>query len=134
MRKLILALVMVLVLAIPCFADDAKILEWPGLNIQGDAVYVFDGKQLAVGAGMDLAKIYDFVKLRAEAVAGVTGDETTGLIGPAIGIDIPALVEKFGGTWLLKGFTSSVGVTCLYDVGHNEFKTGLYVSLIKVEF
>ena len=140
MKRLLLAVVFVLCLLGSALAQDApeaNVLEWPGLNIQGDVVILpFDGCRAALGAGMDMASLYSFIRLRLEAATVVTGsdDNSGSFIGPGIGVDIPSLVEKLGGQWILKGFTSSIGVVTLYDINDGDIVPGVYLSLIRIDF
>ena len=149
MRKLILAVLMVLVLTVPVMAFDefpcqpkvveamsAKILEMPPINLNGIAVWLPDGNQFAVGGLTDVATIYGFTNLSVLAATTVTdteGDEDAGtMVGPAIGINIPALVKKLGGVWISDSIASSVGISYLYDVGDSKFRLGIYGSLIRI--
>lgn len=133
MKKIFLSLTLALTLflASAAFAADVSI---PGLNLQGDTVYLPRTGAFGVGVGTTLASAFDgLIEVRGEFVSPVTEGDSS-LLGAGVGLNIPRLVEALGGTWVLKGITSSVGVLGLVDVkARPRFEPGLYVTVLRVQ-
>lgn len=137
MKKLLMFLVTLLLMVgfvSITLADDAKPMVFADINLQGDTLYLPDSGSFAAGIGIDIAKFYDIVSLRAEAITSFKQD-TSDRIGIGLGVNIPKLISMSGGTWLLKGITSSVGVLGVFNINNPEhFEPAVYVTILKIEF
>jgi hypothetical protein len=118
----------------PAFAEGIA-PTFPGLNAQGDLLYLPKSGHFAVGAGMSFATLYDgALELRAEWVIPIN-EETSNQLGAGIGLNINKAVEMLGGEWALKGVTSSIGVVGLVDfVDKASIEPAFYITVLKVEF
>jgi len=131
MKKLLLSLVLVLGLVSFAYAEP---ISFSGLNLQGDTLYLPTLGVFAVGVGSDIASFYDFLSIRAEATV-ISQDNVANMAGVGLGLNIPKLVEKAGGTWLLKGFTSSIGILGMMSfTAPVKVHPALYVTILKVTF
>jgi len=138
---LTVAVVPILILALSgkAKAEDVNILQINPINIQGDTIYLLSRQDFGMGIGWNVASIADVVEVRAETVFPIVGDGSAStLLGAGIGVNIPKLIEKLGGTWILENITSSIGVLALYDFNADEesekIEPAIYLTIIKVNF
>lgn len=138
----IISIMIILLMAVSVFAQDVVIpvtpatqaFSFPGLNLQGDTLYFPTLGVFAAGIGTDIATFYDILSIRAEATV-VSQENSANMAGVGLGINIPKLVEKAGGTWLLKGFTSSIGVLGMVSfTAPVKVHPAFYVTILKVVF
>lgn len=120
-------------------SKDLNIFEFNPLNIQGDTVYLFSRKDFGMGIGITVATLQQFLEIRAETVFPIVGDGSSStLVGVGAGVNIPKLVEKLGGEWILQGITSSIGVLGLMDFNatdaQHEIEPAIYLTVVKVKF
>lgn len=118
------------------FAEESTPVAWPGLNAQGDMLYLPKSESFAIGVGTSVASIYDGVlEVRAEMVSPVNEEEMSMMVGAGVGLNIPKVVEKLGGEWILKGITSSIGVLALVDMrDKGTIQPAIYLTILKVQF
>ena len=108
--------------------------SFPGLNLQGDTLYFPTLGVFAAGIGTDIATFYDILSIRAEATV-VSQENSANMAGVGLGINIPKLIEKAGGTWMLKGFTSSIGVLGMVSfTAPVKIYPAIYVTILKITF
>lgn len=138
MKKLILTAVTVLAVmggfGAPAYAEG---LLGGNLNLQGDTMYLPKHGQFALGVGTTIASLDKdgIVSIRGE-VATTVGGETHTLVGGGIGVNIPKLVEKLGGSWILKAFTVDIFTAVMMDMSASKFTAEpiIGVSILKVNF
>ena len=136
-KNLILAIAMLLAMAGVGMA--AGLITTPyslgnlsGINLQGDVLYLPSSGTFAAGAGTNLATIYDMVEVRGEAVEPTDGSGAR--VGLGIGINLPKLVGKLRGSWLMDNINSSIGVTGLINLdGEVKIEPAIYLTVIKME-
>lgn len=118
-------------------AEEVNILQITPLNLQGDTVYLMSRQDFGMGIGWNIATVQEFIELRAETVFPIVGDGSSStLIGAGLGINIPKLIEKLGGEWIIPNITSSLGLLGLFDfnaVG-NQWEPAIYLTIVKVNF
>ena len=135
---LALALVLILAFGGKAKAEEVNVLQFNPINMQGDTCYLFDRKALGIGFGYNVASIKDFIELRAEVVVPVISDgSSASLFGPAIGVNVPKLIQAIGGQWVLPNITSSIGFAYLANLngtGETNFEPAVYLTIIKVNF
>jgi hypothetical protein len=134
-KKISLLLVLLLTLFVGSAFAEGMAPTFPGLNAQGDLLYLPKDGHFAVGAGMSFATLYDgALELRAEWVIPVNQD-TSNQLGAGVGVNLNKIVEKLGGEWALKGVTSSIGIVGLVDFTNEAgIEPAFYVTVLKVEF
>ena len=116
----------------PAFAQEN--FKFEGINLQGDTLYLPNSGSFAIGAGTTIATIYDMAELRGMYVSPLK-DGVGDKIGLGVGVSINKLIEKAGGTWLLKGLATSVGLAGLIDMKDKpKIEPALYVTIVKVTF
>lgn len=127
-KKLILAMMVVFGLSISAMAQD--VVQFSGLNLAGDTIYLPSSGSFAVGIGSDIATVYDFVTIRGEYVDPM--NEGVGhKVGLGAGINIQKLIDKTGGIWLLKDISVSGGVMGLANLdGDVHLEPALFLSVI----
>lgn len=104
-----------------------------GLNLQGDVLYLPSSGTFAAGAGTNLAIIADAVEVRGELVEPTDGSGTRAGLG--IGINLPKIVSKLRGNWLLDNINASIGVTGLMNLnGKFKIEPAIYATIIQMEF
>jgi len=133
------ALMLILAFSGKAKAEDINILQINPVNIQGDTIYLLSRQDFGMGLGWNVASIADIVELRAETVFPIVGDGSAStLLGVGAGVNLPKLIEKLGGEWILKNITSSIGVLALYDFNADEeseqIEPAIYLTIIKVNF
>lgn len=139
MKKLFIVLVMLA--GINSFAYAADVAPVAGLfagniNLQGDTIYIPKYTQFALGVGTVIAQVdkYGIVDIRGEAVTTVGGEIRT-LAGVGVGVNIPKLIERFGGTWGLKQFAVDIFAAGMLDMsGKVSLVPVIGLSVIKVNF
>ena len=139
MKKILLALVMFLMLAVPAYAIDLGITDAtiPAININGDTLYLPQQGTIAVGVGYRVATLFkDMVEIRAEMVSPVKDMLSSDIMaGVGVGINIPAVVTKLGGVWVMKGLNPSVGIVGLIDLTNKQtIVPAIYLTVLKAEF
>lgn len=135
-KKLILTVTIVL---IAVSAQAADLITTPyslgnlsGLNLKGDILYLPSSGSFAVGAGTTIATIYDMVEFRAEGVEPI--DNESARAGLGIGVNIPKLIGKLKGDFLLDNINTSIGVTGLMNLdGDVHIEPAIYLTVIKME-
>lgn len=104
-----------------------------GLNLQGDILYLPSSGAFAAGAGTNLAIIADVVEVRGELVEPTDGSGTRAGLG--VGVNLPKVVSKLRGNWLLDNINASVGVTGLMNLnGKFKIEPAFYATIIQMEF
>jgi len=113
----------------------AEDLIKPDFSLNGDMLYLLSGEVVSGGVGLNVASAMDgLIELRAEYVETFS-DTVSDKIGAGIGINIPKLVEKAGGKWLVSELVPSIGVLGLLDLsGTARLEGALYLSVVKIEF
>lgn len=138
MKRLILGMIIAFILAImPVSSQAEEIKNTVGfISLQGVTYYLPNAETFAVGAGVEVASLYGgLLSIRAEAVTAVVKEETASdnYIGIGIGLNIPKVITKLGGSWVADKFNPSVNVAILSDMddGINaEYAVGLNVIQI----
>lgn len=135
MKKIFLTIITILLISVPCFADDQVIsepeekplFEMAGLNIQGDTLIYFDG-DTELGVGIKLGSFkQDLIELRAEFAENKTG------VG--LSVNIPTLVEKAGGTWDALNFNPSLGIVGMVELNDvKDSKIAINANIINLKF
>lgn len=144
MKKVILLVLMSIGLIVggplrPAYAEEAttnKNLLAGNINLQGDTVYLPKSGQFGLGIGTTIANIDKdgIIDVRGETVSTISSNPHT-LIGIGIGVNIPKLITKFGGTWGLKQFTVDIFVAGLLDMsGKVVLEPVIGVSILKMNF
>jgi hypothetical protein len=147
MKKILLAVLIVLGLASFCYAQDVStnIAEFGLDNIEGVAIYIPGDKSMSLGVRMELARsgipgVTNYKILTMGLVAGGTflnEKDTTGihvLFGPDIGLSVPHIVEWAGGEWPNKNITASLTAGLPYDLNDNKFKAAIVGALLRVQW
>jgi len=139
MKKILLTLIMFLILSIPAYAIDLGITDAniPPININGDTLYLPQQGKIAVGIGYRVATLFkDMVEIRAEVVSPVKDLLNADVMaGAGVGINIPEVVKKLGGNWVLKGLNPSIGILALFDMTNQQtIVPAVYLTLIHAEF
>ena len=138
LKKLILAVAVFIFMAVPAMAADLITTPYSlgnlsGLNLQGDILYLPSSGTFAAGAGTNLATIYDMIEIRGEAVEPVDGSGARAGLG--IGVNLPKLVGKLRGSWLMDNINSSIGVTGLLNLdGEVKIEPAVYLTVIQMGF
>ena len=133
MKKLAIAIVTLLgiLLLNPVYGKCEQIVQFPGLNLQGDTIYLFGHDRLAVGVGTTIAKFYDLAEIRAKAVSDL---DDVNLVGIGAGIDIPKWIKRASGTWMLEHVMPSIGIVGLLNLTNDlTFEPGVYLTVLKIE-
>lgn len=118
-------------LAVPAMAAD---VQFSGLNVSGDTLYLPSSGSFAVGIGTDLARVNDFVDIRGVLVTEVTKDQDN-KAGLGVGINLPRLINKIGGSWIADNVNASVGVTALVNLdGNAHIEPAVYISLVNWKY
>lgn len=140
MRKLSNVVFMVVVmLSILCTfavvqAADSSGVKINPLNIQGDSIYLPETGSFAIGAGTNIATIRDVVELRGMVVTTVDKTERN-LIGIGLGVNLPKVIAKLGGTWLLDNVNSSIGITALTNFdGKAHIEPAIYLTVVSISY
>lgn len=106
--KKIMTLIFLLTLTIVSGASAEEDSSLGFLNLNGTTYYIPALKSLAVGSGIEFASLQDgLVGIRGEAVTTI-GDEKKTLFGLGVGVNLPKLLNKAGGTWAASIFNPSV--------------------------
>lgn len=145
MKKILLALMMVLGLTAICYAGEEPVaLAEIGLDqLEGVAIYLPGDKSMALGARMEIARmgipgVTNYKIITMGVIAGATflnEEDTTGthvIAGPDLGISIPAIVEWLGGEWPNQNLTASLTAGLPFDVKDSKFKPAIIGALIRV--
>lgn len=103
-------------------------------NLDGDMLYILD-YGLAFGAGYTIASAYhNIFILRGEIAFTTEGDERN-FYGAGVGINIPSLVKKLGGTWSMSTINAEIGILGMANFNSKvEVKPAAYLSIIKMKF
>ena len=129
---MILMVTMALCFTVPAFAADGDIIQFSGVNLSGDTLYLPSSGSFAVGIGSDIATIADVLKVRAEYVDPMKDGETH-KAGVGIGIDAVKVIDKLGGVWFLGDVNVSTGIMGLTNLdGDVHLEPALYLSIIQV--
>jgi len=133
MKRFILAVLLVMLMAVPVFAQD--MVNFAGLNIQGDTVFLPSSGKFAVGAGMTLATVYhDIFEVRGEAVFP-TDSDVANKYGLGVGVNVPKIVTMIGGNWVAAGINPSISVIGLVDFKDEpHLEPAVVLTLIQVGF
>ena len=132
MRKLILAAILTVAMAVPAMAQD--VIKLSNLNVSGDTLFLPSTGSFAVGVGTNVATFVDMIELRGVFVSEVTKEQTN-MAGLGLGVNIVKAINKLGGTWLAGNLNSSVGVTALANLdGKAHITPAVYISLINWEY
>lgn len=102
-------------------------------NLEGDTIYLIDGKSFGAGVGIDLASYKGVVTLRGE-LTSTTTETTSTFAGAGLMVNIPQLFTMMGATWNASYINPSIGVVPGWDFGANKFDVGVVLSILKVEF
>lgn len=138
MKRLIVGMVIAFMLAIISIVAQAEgeTTKYGFLNLNGVTYYLPNAETFAVGAGIEVASIYDgLLSIRAEAVTAVVKEETASdnYIGVGVGLNIPKVIAKLGGSWVADKFNPSVNIAMLSDMDNGinaEYAIGLNVIQI----
>ena len=132
MRKLILAAILTIAMAVPAMATEVFAIN--GLNVQGDVLYLFSEGEFAVGVGTTLATFYDVVEVRGHFVDPLP-DAIPNKAGVGLGVNIVKVIGKLGGSWLVETLNPSVGITALTNLsGTAHIEPAAYFSAIDYRF
>lgn len=129
-KKACIAVLLMLgmLLPVPAFAQD--IIEFSGLNLSGDTVYLPSSGTFAVGVGSDIATVFDYVTIRAMAVTPM--DDSGNRWGVGVGVNLPDLVKKHGGQWLADNMNMSTGISALANMnGKVHIEPAIYMTVFK---
>ena len=135
-------LLLALCFAVPALAEenitgtwadaDGDIVQYSGLNVSGDTLYLPSSGSFAVGIGSDIANVYDVVKVRAEYVDPMKDGEDH-KVGVGVGIDAVKVIDKLGGVWFLGDVNVSTGIMGLTNLdGDVHLEPALYLSIVQV--
>ncbi|HLA00437.1 MAG TPA: hypothetical protein VJZ24_02230 [Thermodesulfovibrionales bacterium] len=130
--KVIAMLLLTLCFAIPSFAADGDIVQYSGVNLSGDTLYLPSSGSFAVGIGTDIATFYDVVKVRGEYVDPMKDGEDH-KAGVGVGIDAVKIIDKLGGIWFLGGVNVSTGIMGLTNLdGDVHLEPAIFLSIVQV--
>lgn len=134
MRKIRNVVFMVVLMLVCSFAvAQAAELKMSPLNLAGDTVFLPETGSFAIGAGITLATI-DVVELRGMLVTTVDKTERN-LMGVGVGVNLPKVIAKFGGNWLLDNINSSIGITALTNVdGKAHIEPAIYLTVVSMSY
>lgn len=136
LKKFILA-VAILLMAVSAQAADLITSPYglsniEGLNLQADILYLPSTGNFGAGLGTNIATIYDVLDIRGEFVKPVDGDNTS-RAGIGLGVNIPKLIGKLKGNFLLDNINASIGIVGLLNLdGNAHMEPGIYLTVIKV--
>lgn len=125
----IIVALMLCIFAVPSYAQD--VVKFSGVNLAGDTIYLASEGAFAVGAGIDILTVYDLVTVRAMYATPVN-DPSEDKMGIGVGVNVPKLITKVGGSWLLSGLNASLGVAALTNAnGKVTLSPAIYMSVIQ---
>lgn len=131
MSKMIkMVFMVVLMLACSFSVAQAADFNWSPLNVEGDTVYMLETGAFGVGVGTNIATYKDVVEFRGMLVSSVDKVDVN-KVGFGIGVDVPNVIKKLGGAWLLDNVNATLGITGLTNVnGEMNIEPAIYVSVI----
>ena len=130
MKKLILAVVMIIMLAfsLPVQAEETTppTSQYGLLGLNGATFYLPTESIFAVGPSLELARYRDVVTLNADFATSLIKEEQErqagekkdkdNFIGGSARLDIAKGIKALGGNWLAEALNPSLGVGVLADV------------------
>lgn len=139
MKKIIVLLMVILCIwwyiEVPsAFAQEfAPLVKFNGLNLQGDTLFLPEEASFAIGVGSNIATIKDFFELRATYVDPLEGG-LSNRAGIGIGVSIPKLITKIGGTWIADKINVSIGAMALVDFAEGNVEPAIYLTIISIQY
>jgi hypothetical protein len=137
MLKILLILFVLLSSKVSVYAQDIITTPYSlgnlkGVNLQADTLYLTASGTFAGGLGTNIATIKDIVSIRVEYVVPVK--DTPDRWGGGIGVNIPKLIGKIGGAWLMQGVNANIGVEGLTSKvgGRLKLEPTIYLNVIQV--
>lgn len=113
-------------------AEDSVVIN--PANLEGDTLYLPELGTFAVGVGTNLATIEDVVEVRGMIVSTVD-KESANMAGIGIGINLPKVIAKLGGTWLIDNVNSSIGITALTNLdGKAHIEPAIYLTVVSMSY
>lgn len=118
MKRLIGLVILIAVLVFPIISQAEESVVYGLLNANGAVYYIPDNKVVVASAGIEVAKFYDLVGLRAEIGTAMVkeSDVTDTYIGIGFAISIPNLLGFAGGAWVRDKLNPSLNVAYLGDI------------------
>lgn len=104
------------------------------LNMEGDTIYLPSQGAFGVGIGSNIATFKDTVELRGMVVSSVDKVDVN-MAGIGIGINLPKVITKLGGTWLLDNINTSIGITGLANLnGKAQIQPAIYLTVVSMSY
>ena len=125
-------LLLALCFAVSAFAADGDIVQYSGVNLSGDTLFLPSSGSFAVGIGSNIATIKDIFTVRGEYVDPMKDGEDH-KAGVGVGIDAVKVIDKLGGVWFLGDVNVSTGIMGLTNLdGDVHLEPALYLSIVQV--
>ena len=140
MKRLLILLAVLFMFSGISYAENMPIgwekPQFSGINLAGDTIYLVDAGEFSPAVGYQIATIYNgMIEFRAEYVPyeAVRGDEDN-KVGLGIGVNIPQLFYKIGGTWKVQ-INPTLGVLALVDLDDTtRLQVAPYLNVINLKF
>lgn len=137
MKKIILTLALIFGLSGISMADEtAPVIKFSGVNLSGDTTYLLNNGEFSPAVGYQVATFYnDLLEVRAEYIPlqVVKADEED-KVGIGIGVNIPRLLQKTGGTWKIE-LNPTLGFLVIADINRiSRVQVAPYVNIVNVKF
>ncbi len=139
-KKFILAVIAVLFMAVSVQAAEIPLIGSvtspysDGLNVQGDVHYIFSCNCSGAGIGTNIATIREIAEVRAVAV-DPNEEGVKSKVGIGIGANLPRVIGKLGGSWLMDKLNPSIGISALTDMdGPIKLDGSVYVTAVDIKF
>lgn len=134
MNKVIVMVVVMLSVLCTFAISQAADLRLNPFNLQGDTVYLPSQGAFGVGVGSNIATFKDTVELRGMVVSSVDKVDAN-MAGVGIGVNLPKVIAKLGGTWLLDNINTSIGITGLANLnGKAQIQPAIYLTVVSVSY
>jgi hypothetical protein len=119
MKKIFLALILILTLSLPVMAEEAKTTKWLNWTVElaVDGMYVPKLTRWTAGPSANLISIYNkvgIIGLTAQQVIGAKEDQPRSLFGPKASIDFIQAAREAGAA-IPESLKFSLGLAVLFD-------------------
>lgn len=132
--KIVFMLVIMLSILCTFAVAQAANFNWSPINVEGDTIYLPSQGSFGVGIGSNLATFKDTVELRGMLVSSVDKVDVN-MAGIGIGVNLPNIIAKLGGAWLLDNLNTSIGVTGLTNLnGKAHIQPAIYLTVVSVSY